>query len=84
MKTIVDYCNMCYDVWENECTKLANKIIPAVEDVLTLRALGVKDVLTLRALGAKYIKPITVPKRKFTPMIMAGLAHDIYSKGGEI
>ena len=73
MKTIVDYCNMCYDVWENECQKLAYKIIPAVNEMLALRALGIKD-----------IKPISVPKRKFTPMYMAGLAHDIYSKGGEI
>lgn len=73
MKTIVDYCNMCYDVWENECQKLANKIIPAVDDILALWALGIKD-----------IKPISVPKRKFTPMYMAEIAHDIYSKGGEI
>ena len=73
MKTIVDYCNMCYDVWENECQKLADKIIPAVNEMLALRALGIKD-----------IKLISVPKRKFTPMYMAGLAHDIYSKGGEL
>ena len=72
MKTLVDYCNICYDTWETECTKLADKIIPEVNEMLALRALGIKD-----------IKPISVPKRKFTPMYMAGLAHDIYSKGGE-
>ena len=76
MKTIVDYCNICYDTWKTECTKLANKIIPAVDDMLVLRVIGKK--------GIKDIKPISVPKRKFTPMYMAGLAHDIYSKGGEI
>lgn len=72
MKTIVDYCNICYETWENECTKLANKIFPALDNMLTLRAIGCKD-----------IKPVTLPKRKFTPMNMAALAHDIYSKGGE-
>ena len=70
MKTIADYCDICFETHQNESQKIANVLIPLVQ----------------RQIDRYYItgetpKKIAIKKEKFTAVNMAYMSFHMILKG---
>lgn len=70
MKTISDYCDICFETHQNECQKIANVLIPIIQ----------------RQYDNYYLtgetpKTISVKKEKFTAVNMAYMSMKMIVEG---
>ena len=70
MKTIDDYCNICYETHQNECDKIANVLIPLIQRQLDHYYMTCEPM-----------KAVSIRKEKFTASSMAYISFFMILRG---